>query len=168
MNTVLIDYRTIYKKDIHVMYNPNNPSQFYTTINFTRNNIDSIIGVYLNGIYYNNDSFAYANGIFEMNNLKLDYKDRLYIICIVDDKLKKEFIMQYPIKNYRYEHSTIILPDDNINITHGKYNILGIILNGVLYAFDEILVVDRGNIEFNSFPVDPEKDNLRLLISTER
>lgn len=166
MNTVLLNFDSSMTHLMHKIGDPSDPSKYRVNINFTGfNDIKNIIGFYRNGVFTQNKYFYFRNGIFEMENMLMDEKDKIFFVCLVNDITKKRYLMAYPIINYYVLDDNVIkLESDNIDVNR-KYTIEGLIVNGVLYAKDEIEVISDSKIKFKAgFDIIRRVDELKLLI----
>lgn len=169
MNTILLHFTNDMKEKLfHKIGNPKDPKNYRVNIDFTSfNEIKNIIGFYKNGVFVEKGNFYFRNGIFEMENMLLDEQDKIFFVCLVNTTETRKYLMVYPIINYALSNDLILLLDDNIGVNR-DYSIEGIIINGILYAGDEIEVTDnKSKIKFKNFEINKLEDELKLLIYAE-
>lgn len=121
------------KRKIFVLGNINNPNTYKVNIDvssLTTNHILDIIGVYINGILYN-EEISYSNGCLTINNIELDninYEIALLCTTNVKNRLSSEIksvlVNSFSVSNYKL----------TINDNLPSKNILGLFINNVLYS----------------------------------
>lgn len=85
---------------------------------------------------------------------------------MTNKSISKKYIFSYNLNNFELseDNRTITLNIDNTAITH-EYDIIGIMINGILYSGDEIVVNEEKTIiTFNNFDLRLT-DEIKLLIS---